>query len=185
MLTSLASDTDRIVGLELGADDYLAKPFNMRELQARIKALLRRSQYHAQATPANSAIDPSSPDSSAPDGLTSKYHQNKEATDQPTLHHGNLTINAEQRLTLVKDKSIALTAKEFDLLYYMASHAGRVYTREDLLQKIWGYGYAGYEHTVNTHINRLRTKLKHQGSDQSGPCIETVWGVGYKFTAQV
>lgn len=168
LVTSLSSDTDRIVGLELGADDYLTKPFNMRELQARLKALLRRRQQD-QASKAPSSMKHSNQD------------ENKEWTE---IKLGSLVLNSEQRLAIMNETPLSLTAKEFDLLFYLASHEGRVYTREDLLQQIWGYGYSGYEHTVNTHINRLRNKLKKEQEDDSdeNSYIKTVWGVGYKFS---
>jgi len=153
MLTARSADVDRIVGLELGADDYLTKPFNVRELIARVKALLRRV-----------------------DALT------KPESDAPTslLEFGDLVIDVDKRKVTLRGEEVELTAKEFDLLLQFAKNPGRVYTRAQLLDLVWGYGHDGYEHTVNSHINRLRSKIE---SDQSKPSwILTVWGVGYKFT---
>jgi DNA-binding response OmpR family regulator len=153
MLTARSADVDRIVGLELGADDYLTKPFNVRELIARVKALLRR-------------VDAlSKPESDAPASL---------------LEFGDLVIDVDKRKVTLRGEEVELTAKEFDLLLQFARNPGRVYTRAQLLDLVWGYGHDGYEHTVNSHINRLRSKIE---SDQSKPSwILTVWGVGYKFT---
>src|ERR1051325_8458440 len=123
MLTARSSDVDRIVGLELGADDYLTKPFNVRELVARVKALLRRV-----------------------DALSSKTDE-----EPSSLAFGDLVVD--------------LTAKEFDLLLQFARNPGRVYTRAQLLDLVWGYGHDGYEHTVNSHINRLRSKIEKDQSN--------------------
>jgi DNA-binding response OmpR family regulator len=152
MLTARSADVDRIVGLEIGADDYLTKPFNIRELIARVKALLRRV-----------------------DALSKP-----EAADVPTvLDFGELVIDVEKRKVTLRGEPIDLTAKEFDLLLQFARNPGRVYTRAQLLDLVWGYGHDGYEHTVNSHINRLRNKLE---KDHAKPAyILTVWGVGYKF----
>ncbi|WGO98859.1 response regulator transcription factor [Saccharophagus degradans] len=152
MLTAKKSESDRVVGLETGADDYLTKPFSVRELQARVKAHLRRTDM-----------------------------SQKESTSQAddALHFGELSIDKTKRRLTIGDKEITLTAKEFDLLLYMASHPGQVFSREKLLDAVWGYQHSGYEHTVNSHINRLRTKLE---TDTSNPkYVLTVWGVGYKF----
>lgn len=155
MLTAKSSELDRVVGLELGADDYLAKPFSLRELQARVKALFRRKE----------ALEDRSTDALP-----------------ATLAAGDLTIDVERRLVRVAGDEVSLTAKEFDLLLQFARHPGRVYTRGQLLDLVWGYGYDGYEHTVNTHINRLRAKVER---DPANPAfIETVWGVGYRFTTK-
>jgi len=156
MLTARSADVDRIVGLELGADDYLTKPFNIRELIARVKALLRRV-----------------------DALSAKPEEEAPAS---RLQYGDLVIEVEKRKVTLRGQEIDLTAKEFDLLLQFARNPGRVYTRAQLLDAVWGYGHDGYEHTVNSHINRLRSKIEE---DQSAPkWILTVWGVGYKFTEQ-
>ena len=154
MLTAKSSELDRVLGLELGADDYLTKPFSIRELVARVKALLRR----ADAMRAQETTAPSS---------------------RQVLQCGDIRIDAERRTVQIEGKTVELTAKEFDLLFYFASHPGRVYSRIQLLDQVWGYGHEGYEHTVNSHINRLRGKIEQ---DPANPrYILTVWGVGYKF----
>ena len=153
MLTARSSELDRVLGLELGADDYLTKPFSFRELQARVKALLRRG---AQA--GGRAGEPTS----------------------DLIQADVLTIDLENRAVTVDGQPLQLTLKEFDLLAQFARHPGKVYTRTQLLDLVWGYGYEGLEHTVNSHINRLRGKLER---DPSNPeYIQTVWGVGYRFT---
>ena len=153
MLTSKSSEIDRILGLEFGADDYVTKPFSVRELIARIKAIFRRI------------------DSLNPDSLMEKNEQ-KLAID-------DLMIDFEKRKVLIKHKLVDLTAKEFDLLYFFAKHPGRVFNRTQLLDKVWGYGHDGYEHTVNSNINRLRSKIEKTPAQPD--YILTVWGVGYKF----
>jgi DNA-binding response OmpR family regulator len=152
MLTAKASEIDRVVGLELGADDYLVKPFSVRELVARVKAIFRR-------------IGVVGGQKGGPDG--------------PRISLGDLVIESDKRKVTLSDKKVILTAKEYDLLHHFASHPGRVYTRAQLLDQVWGYGYEGYEHTVNSHINRLRGKIE---ADPANPkYILTVWGVGYRF----
>jgi DNA-binding response OmpR family regulator len=150
MLTARDSEADRVVGLEMGADDYLTKPFSVRELQARVKAMLRRMDM-----------------------------LNKPAPQSDELVIDNLVINAGRRKVVLSDQEIELTSTEFDLLIYMARQPGMVFSRAQLLDSVWGYQHSGYEHTVNSHINRLRNKLEQ---DPSKPdYILTVWGVGYKF----
>jgi len=152
MLTARSEEFDKVLGLELGADDYMTKPFSVRELVARIKSILRRV----------SAIKETTADSF-----------------KPELIFGPLIINADKRKVILDGSVIELTAKEFDLLVFFASNPGRAYTRENLLNIVWGYQFTGYEHTVNSHINRLRAKIE---KDPSQPVfIKTVWGVGYKF----
>jgi len=154
MLTSRSSEMDRVLGLELGADDYLTKPFSLMELVARVKALLRRQDAMTAVTP-----------------------------KQKMLSFTGLTINTESREVLKQKDKLELTAKEFDLLLHFARHPGQVFGRMQLLDKVWGYGHEGYEHTVNSHINRLRGKIE---TDPANPeFIKTVWGVGYQFNAQV
>lgn len=158
MLTAKSSELDRVLGLELGADDYLTKPFSIRELVARVKALLRRAEAMGAPEP-------------------------KASAQEQVLSCGEMQIDAGRRTVHIAGKAIDLTAKEFDLLYYFASHPGRVYSRIQLLDQVWGYGHEGYEHTVNSHINRLRGKIEN---DPANPhYILTVWGVGYKFAESV
>ncbi len=152
MLTSLSGEADRVIGLELGADDYLTKPFSMRECVARVKALLRRSQV-------------------------SRGQQ--ETTVNERFEIAELHIDSGQRVVKLDNQRIELTAREFDLLLYLVQNKGRVFSRNQLLDAVWGYSHDGYEHTINTHINRLRNKLKRSGD--KADFIQTVWGVGYKF----
>jgi len=151
MLTARTTELDRVLGLELGADDYLTKPFSSLELVARVKALLRRSERKPQHTSAS--------------------------LNQLTIQH--LTIDKLQRNVFRYKMPVELTAREFDLLWFFASNQGRVFRRTELLDSVWGYGHEGYEHTVNSHINRLRAKIE---PDPTNPqLLHTVWGVGYKF----
>ncbi|NIO16920.1 MAG: response regulator [Deltaproteobacteria bacterium] len=152
MLTAKSSELDRVLGLELGADDYLTKPFSIRELQARVKALFRRMEAMKSREPVPA---------------------------EDVITRGGLVIDTGKREVTRNKEKLTLTAKEFDLLLYFARTPGRVYTRSQLLDTVWGYGHEGYEHTVNSHINRLRGKVE---ADPSRPeYILTVWGVGYKF----
>ncbi len=152
MLTSKSSEIDRVVGLEVGADDYITKPFSIPELLARIKAQFRSIEALAQP----------------------KAEQDKE-----DIKAGDMAIHLANRTVSIAGKNIELTAREFDLLVYFAKHPGQVFTRNQLLDHVWGYQFEGYEHTVNTHINRLRIKIEQ---DPANPFyILTVWGVGYKF----
>lgn len=152
MLTAKSSEIDRVLGLELGADDYLVKPFSIQELLARVKAIFRRVEaLEARA----------------------------KSKEPLTLQAGDLIIDIEKRRVTLCHQAVSLTAKEFDLLLQFAQHPGRVYSRSQLLDLVWGLGYEGYEHTVNSHINRLRTKIE---ADAAKPrYLLTVWGVGYKF----
>ncbi len=154
MLTAKSSEVDRVLGLERGADDYVTKPFSIHELLARVKALLRRVEsFGAQ--------------------------QDAEAG---SIELGDLVIDIEKRSVRADEREVQLTAKEFDLLVHFAQHPGRVYSRAQLLDSVWGYGHAGYEHTVNSHINRLRSKIEANPAEPR--FILTVWGVGYKFNEQ-
>lgn len=153
MLTSKASELDRVLGLELGADDYITKPFSIMELLARVKAVFRRVENLEQTRP---------------------------APESGIICADTLSIDPGKRVVEVDGKPVDLTAKEFDLLLHFASHPGRVFTRSQLLDSVWGYGHDGYEHTVNSHINRLRAKIERNPADPD--FILTVWGVGYKFT---
>lgn len=166
MLTARKSEADRVVGLEVGADDYLTKPFSVRELQARIKALLRRVSFSQQDSNINTQADNDVNDDDSSDKLA----------------FDDLVLDIQKRHVELQNKEISLTAKEFDLLLYMANYPGKVFTREQLLNAVWGYQHNGFEHTVNSHINRLRAKLE---IDSSKPkYVLTIWGVGYKFYDQ-
>jgi DNA-binding response OmpR family regulator len=152
MLTAKSSELDRVLGLEMGADDYVTKPFSIRELMARVKAIFRR-------------ID--------------QVKSEQEVGGQAVIRVGDLSIDPEKRQVSLKGKLIDFTAKEFDLLLHFAKHPGRVYKRSQLLDEVWGYGHDGYEHTVNSHINRLRAKIEKNPAQPR--YILTVWGVGYRF----
>lgn len=152
MLTARASEMDKVIGLNAGADDYLTKPFSPLELHARLNALIRRAQG---------------------------FRSGENAIDR--LQYGALAIAIEQRLVTIDGETVDLTAKEFDLLLMLARHPGRVYTREQLLDAVWGYGHDGYGHTVSSHVNRLRAKIE---TDPANPqYVVTVWSIGYKFRA--
>jgi DNA-binding response OmpR family regulator len=153
MLTSRSTEFDRVLGLEIGADDYLTKPFSIRELLARVKALFRREE----ALKLEALQEP-----------------------QKAVKAGDLVIDVEKRKVTLREKEVLLTAKEYDLLLHFAKHAGRVYTRMELLDLVWSYGYEGYEHTVNSHINRLRAKIEDNPARPR--YILSVRGVGYKFS---
>ncbi len=151
MLTSKSSELDRVLGLELGADDYVTKPFSISELLARVKAIFRRVESLERRGPG--------------------------AGEQ--LQVGPLDIHIQRRQVTKDGAEMALTAREFDLLLHFARHPGHVFSRAQLLDSVWGYGHDGYEHTVNSHINRLRAKIE---PDPAHPeLIVTVWGVGYKL----
>ena len=152
MLTARAEESDKISGLDAGADDYLTKPFSAAEFVARVKALLRRT---AGATQKPAAVEA-----------------------DPPIRIGALRIDISRREVRVGDTVVELTAKEFDLLLHFARAPGRVSSRAQLLQQVWGYGHSGYEHTVNTHINRLRAKIERDPNQPE--FIQTVWGVGYR-----
>ena len=154
MLTSKSSEIDRVLGLEIGADDYVTKPFSVREVMARIKALFRRVEAF---TPSAKNVD----------------------EDVNSIAFGNLEVDINTHKVSIEGRSIDLTAREFKLLHHFVRRPGRVYSRAQLLDMVWGYGHEGYEHTVNSHINRLRAKIE---IDPTNPeYILTIWGVGYKF----
>jgi DNA-binding response OmpR family regulator len=152
MLTAKSEEIDKVLGLEIGADDYLTKPFSIREFIARVKAIFRRTRMMQESL------------SSAGDNL---------------IETGDLQIDVEMRKVLVNGEKVELSPKEFELLVLLASNRGKSYSRSRLLNLVWGYDFEGYEHTVNSHINRLRAKIE---PDMAHPTyILTTWGVGYKF----
>ncbi len=151
MLTCHAEEADKVVALELGADDYVTKPFGILELMARVKAIMRRAGSRT-----------------VPD-----------ATEQKPIIFADLMIDADKHKACINGVRLDLTAKEFDLLFLLASNPGKTFSRKDLLQQVWGFAFAGYEHTVTSHINRLRLKLEN---DLAHPAyILTAWGSGYRF----
>lgn len=155
MLTARASEGDKVLGLEMGADDYLAKPFSVSELIARVKAIFRR--VDALSEQARDAHHP--------------------------LQFGDvLSIDPRSRNVHVRGEAIALTHKEFDLLLHFARNPGRVYSRAQLLDAVWGYSHEGYEHAINCHINRLRAKIERDAAKPE--LLQTVWGVGYKLAPE-
>jgi DNA-binding response OmpR family regulator len=154
MLTAKSTELDKVLGLELGADDYLTKPVSLRELQARVSAILRRVE------------------------MMRVESQTQESSTE-VIQHDGLRIDPVGRDVIVDQTEVSLTAKEFDLLYLLASHPGRVFSRNYLLDRLWGDTYSGFERTVDTHIQRLRRKLG--GSGSVADRIVTLWGVGYKY----
>jgi DNA-binding response OmpR family regulator len=147
------SEVHRVLGLEIGADDYLAKPFSVLELVARVRALLRRVDALARSRPETAAV-----------------------------HVADLAVFPLEREVKIAGKRVDLTPREFDLLYFFVSHPGKVFSRGELLDRVWGHRHDGYEHTVNTHINRIRAKIE---ADSAKPRrILTVWGRGYKLSAE-
>ncbi len=156
MLTAKSEEIDRVLGLEVGADDYITKPFSIREFTARVKAIFRRTKFIQES-------------------LTEEAAQ--------IIEFDGLYIDIEKRKVLKGEERLELSPKEFELLVLMAAHPGKSYTRSDLLKIIWGYDFDGYEHTVNSHINRLRAKLEPDMADPK--YILTTWGVGYKFNEEL
>jgi DNA-binding response OmpR family regulator len=152
MVTAKAAELDRVLGLELGADDYLTKPFSIRELVARVKAVFRRMEALESGVAAHA---------------------------EETVRFGALDADVARREVRVRGEPVSLTSKEFDLLLHFLRNPGRVYTRLQLLDAVWGYGYEGYEHNVNCHINRLRAKIEEDPADPA--FILTVRGVGYRL----
>ncbi len=151
IVSAKSAETERILGLEQGADDYITKPFSLLEVKARVKALFRRAEAMGHTARLESGL----------------------------LEQGGLRIDPIARTVQLDGETVDLAAREFDLLFFFARHPGQVFSRLDLLKQVWGYSHEGYEHTVNTHINRLRGKI------EAGPArpeyILTVWGVGYRF----
>ena len=163
MLTSKSSELDRVVGLEVGADDYITKPFSFPELLARIKARFRTMEALSQT-------------------MQQKIAQTSQQEEISQITTGKMSIDLQKRQLIIEQEEVTLTAKEFDLLVHFALHPGKVYTRTQLLDQVWGYQFEGYEHTVNTHINRLRLKIEKEPAKPA--YVLTVWGVGYKFAEQ-
>jgi len=156
MLTAKSEELDKVLGLETGADDYITKPFGIREFLARVKAIFRRKELNKQEM----------------NGFSKQI-----------LEFGQLKIEIEKRKVSLENQRIDLSPKEFDLLTLLASHPGKSYSRAKLLELIWGYDFEGFEHTVNSHINRLRAKIE---PDMSEPTyIITTWGVGYRFNEDI
>lgn len=156
MLTAKSEEIDKVLGLEIGADDYLTKPFSIREFIARVKAIFRRTQM-------------------IQDGINSSAGN--------MIAIGDLTVDVEMRKVVVDGNKVDLSPKEFELLVLLASNKGKSYNRSRLLNLVWGYDFEGYEHTVNSHINRLRAKIE---PDMAKPTyILTTWGIGYKFNEEL
>ena len=153
MLTAKDDVVDKVLGLEMGADDYITKPFSLRELEARIKSVLRRTRAGAAAG---------------------------DGEDEAPILRGNLRIDPIRREVTIGDRLVELTPKEFDLLRLFAANPGRVFPRKYLLEKIWDYSYEGYDRTIDSHINRLRAKIEQNPDNPQ--LVLTVWGIGYKFT---
>lgn len=157
MLTAKSEEIDKVLGLEMGADDYLTKPFSVREFQARAKAIFRRMDLYKV-----------------------EVVQTKE---NPILQFGALRIDLDKRKVTIANERIDLSPKEFDLLTLLASHPGKSYNRQSILNRVWGYDFDGFQHTVNSHINRLRRKIE---PDMENPIyILTTWGVGYRFNEEL
>ncbi|MES1218767.1 MAG: response regulator transcription factor [Bacteroidota bacterium] len=153
MLTAKSEEIDKVMGLETGADDYLTKPFSIRELIARVKVIFRRKED-------NAALQDTMPLSSL-------------------ISYGGLEIDLDKRKVILNNNRVELSPREFELIALLASHPGKSYSRKQLLNLVWGYDFEGYEHTVNSHINRLRGKIEADVSDPK--FILTIWGVGYRF----
>ncbi|MBT1689326.1 response regulator transcription factor [Dawidia soli] len=157
MLTARSEEIDKVMGLETGADDYLTKPFSIREFIARVKVIFRRSEEQ-QSTEGNAATS-------------------------AVMRYGDLKIDIDKRKVTLNNIRVDLSPKEFDLITLLAGNPGKSYSRKNLLNLIWGYDFEGYEHTVNSHINRLRSKIEE---DVSNPkFILTTWGVGYRFNEEL
>lgn len=154
MLTSRDTELDRVLGLEIGADDYLSKPFSIPELKARVKALIRRSRQQASV----------------------------QKSEKACLKLDSLVLDRRMHSASLDNISLNLTVKEFELLWFFALAPGEAFSRSELLDKVWGYGHEGYEHTVNSHINRLRNKLQQVCVQHQ--FIETVWGLGYRYVTR-
>ncbi len=157
MLTAKSEEIDKVLGLEMGADDYLTKPFSVREFQARVKAIFRRMDLYKEEV--------------------------VQTQENPLLDFGDLLIDVDKRKVTIRGERIDLSPKEFDLLTLLASHPGKSYNRQSILNRVWGYDFDGFQHTVNSHINRLRRKIE---PDMENPTyILTTWGVGYRFNEEL
>ena len=174
MLTSKTSETDRVLGLELGADDYMTKPFSIRELQARVRTQLRR--VHALNERNQSALLSQNDNNQPKD----EQHQSNRFDNSNCI--GQLLVDHRYHQVTYKDKAINLTSTEFELLDFFCKNPDQVFSRAQLLDGVWGYNHSGYEHTVNSHINRLRNKLEEDCAEPK--IIQTVWGVGYKLNSK-
>lgn len=152
MLTAKDDVVDKVLGLEMGADDYITKPFSLRELEARIKSVMRRVRAASRS----------------------------ETSEDTPIVRGRLRIDPSKREVTVGDRLVELTPKEFELLKLFASNPGRVFPRKYLLEKIWDYSYEGYDRTIDSHINRLRAKI--EDNPENPQMVLTVWGIGYKFS---
>ena len=152
MLTARSEEIDKVLGLEIGADDYMTKPFGIREFLARVKAILRRNEL---------------------------LQQNSSSDSKAVLEYGSLIVDIEKRKVTIDAKRIELSPKEFEILSLLASHPGKSYNRSRILNLVWGYEFDGFEHTVNSHINRLRAKIEPNMAKPT--YILTSWGVGYRF----
>ncbi|HEY4154256.1 MAG TPA: response regulator transcription factor [Puia sp.] len=157
ILSARSEEIDKVVGLETGADDYLTKPFSVREFIARVKVIFRRNEEHSPA--------------------------GEKGALSPVIRFSGLEIDTEKRKVTLDRNRVELSPKEFDLITLLASNPGKSYNRKRLLNLVWGYDFEGYEHTVNSHINRLRGKIE---KDISNPkFILTTWGVGYRFNEEL
>lgn len=156
MLTAKSEEIDKVLGLEFGADDYMVKPFSIREFIARVKAMFRRTKLIEESIQSNNTS---------------------------IIKYSDLMIDIDKRKVIVENSKVELSPKEFELLQLLASNPGKSYSRSKLLSLIWGYDFEGYEHTVNSHINRLRAKIE---PDMAKPTyVLTAWGVGYKFNDEL
>lgn len=157
MLTAKSEEIDRVLGLEIGADDYMVKPFSVREFIARVKSIFRRSRLNATANP--------------------------EISISQIISYEGLSVDIDKRKVIAQGKKVELSPKEFELLVLMATNPGKSYDRSRLLNLIWGYDFEGYEHTVNSHVNRLRAKIEPNMNNPK--YILTTWGIGYKFNEEI
>ena len=155
MLTAESEEIDKIIGLETGADDYITKPFSVRELLTRIKVIFRRAEINRSDSQRTVSL----------------------------ISAGSIQIEVAKRKVLVNSVKIDLTPKEFDLLYLLIQNPGKSFSRDSLLNQVWGHNFTGYEHTVNSHINRLRAKIEEDHNDPK--YILTSWGIGYRFTDEI